>query len=382
LPVTAVFVALTALGMRVGELWNSDRVVDFEMDHPGETLFLRKILQDNTNYKYKKLIKVKPDVVVLGSSRVMQFRQEMFGPETGDGVSFYNGGGLSDTPLDMQNVLDLLPTDYKPKIIFIGLDSFEFGKHRPPGGGLKARIENAESLSFIKNWKSYIYASRYLALDIIGNPERFDDFWEHKEPVEGKTAIGILALKGNGFRSDGSFQYGAYIFSHRLNSKFVDAEDPPIIERIREGTGRFAADSAFDEERAATLKKFLISAKEKNIFVAGFAPPYSSEAFGELISSPHQNKLFNKFRKEVPAVFKEAGFPFFDFSDPSSFGINDQYMFDGFHPTETTAAVMLRSMLSDPRMKNAPLPDLKSMVKCLNSRLNSEFAKPFEINWK
>lgn len=376
LPVAIIFAALVFLGMRVGELRKTNSVVEFEIKHPGETLFLRRILQDTDSYKFKKLLRLKPDILILGSSRVMQIRQEMFGED----VLFYNGGGLAEMPLGFQELLDLLPKDYQPKIIFIGLDSFEYGKKRNSGrGALKAQMEKVDYFA-PANWRPYVYVAQRLAVGIIGNPARLFDYLQPKEPINGKTAIGVFALEGNGFRFDGSFQYGGSILSRRLNPNFTDTED--VIGRIRQGTAQFVFDSDFDYEKAEDLKTFLEAAKAENIFVVGFAPPYSSEVYKELTISPRHKNLFADFRSKIPKIFAEADFPFYDFSDLSVLGLNDQYMFDGFHPTETAAAYMLRSMLLHKALKNNPLLNEKSAVLYLDKAINSDGTKPFKIYYE
>ena len=363
--------------MRAGELWGSSRVVAFETLHPGETLFLRKIFQDTARYKYKNLLEKEPDIIFLGSSRIMQFRQEMFGPDT----TFYNAGGLGDTILDFQAFWDILPPDDNLKIIFVGMDSYNFGQKRILGEDLKKTLESKEYLS-PANWQPYIYAARYLALEIIKNPKRIYEFLNPKDPIGGKIAIGLAALDGDGFRSDGSFQYGSYILARRKDPKFVDADSNPIISRVRNGTGQFKPDSSFDPERMEILKRFLETARKRNIFVIGLALPYSSEVYRELITSPHQKDLFHKFRTELPEVFREEEFPFFDFSDISVLGLNDQYMFDGFHPTESAAAVMLKYMLSSSQLQNTSLFNKKTMVAYLDRQLRNANTKPFEIEWR
>lgn len=373
LPVAIIFAVLIFLGMRVGELRKTDSVVEFEIKHPGETLFLRRILQDTDSYKFKKLLRLKPDVLILGSSRVMQFRQEMFGED----VLFYNGGGLAEMPLGFQELLGLLPKDYQPKIIFIGLDSFEYGKKRNSGrGALRAQMEKADYFA-PTNWQPYVYVAQRLAVGIIGNPARLFDYLQPKEPINGKTAIGVFALEGNGFRFDGSFQYGGSILSRRLNPNFTDTED--VIGRIRQGTAQFVFDSDFDDEKAEDLKTFLEAAKAGNIFVVGFAPPYSSEVYKELTISPRHKNLFADFRSKIPKIFAEAGFPFYDFSDLSVLGLNDQYMFDGFHPTETAAAYMMKRMISESKFKSGALLDEKSAISYLDEMIKNTDTKPFEI---
>ena len=107
---------LLALGIelllwRTGETWSLERVITAQERNP-HAFFSRDVIDHGTfRYKYLQVLRRHPQILVLGSSRVMQFRAEMFGAQAGD---FYNAGGMIHSIEDLNNFLDRLPPDATP----------------------------------------------------------------------------------------------------------------------------------------------------------------------------------------------------------------------------------------------------------------------------
>ena len=102
--------------------------------------------------------------------------------------------------------------------------------------------------------------------------------------------------------------------------------------------------------------------QRRGVLVLGFDPPVSSEAAAALDRDPRERALWVEYRADVPALFAEVGFPFVDASTPSALGLDDRYMFDGFHAEEAFHLYVLRRFAADPRV-DAALPDMREVVE-------------------
>src|SRR4051812_47220692 len=73
-----------------GELNTIDQIVNEQMNSSVPTITGFAYL-NGAGYKFKSILRRKPEVLVLGTSRVMQFRSDFFKNPR----SFYNGGGMT-----------------------------------------------------------------------------------------------------------------------------------------------------------------------------------------------------------------------------------------------------------------------------------------------
>lgn len=118
-PWLLLFLGLEALLWRVGETWPLERVIHAQELNP-HAFFCREAIDQGTfRYKYLQILRRRPEIIALGSSRVMQFRSEMFGRQ---GPSFYNAGGVIHSIQDLNDLIDRLPRDATPKIAILGID--------------------------------------------------------------------------------------------------------------------------------------------------------------------------------------------------------------------------------------------------------------------
>src|SRR5438128_5735591 len=92
LPLLVVGALAEVVMWRTGETMPIEAVLEAQ-DRDPEVLFMRKYLDElPRQYRYQRLEKNQPKVIALGSSRVLEFRAEMFGE---DGPRFVNAGGLA-----------------------------------------------------------------------------------------------------------------------------------------------------------------------------------------------------------------------------------------------------------------------------------------------
>ena len=92
---------------------NLDINQSVEMQANENVLYGRILLGQDAIYKTKMTKKLKPEIVVLGSSRVMQFRREFFN----NNLIFYNAGGsMPNIDRGIEFINDITKV-YTPKVI-------------------------------------------------------------------------------------------------------------------------------------------------------------------------------------------------------------------------------------------------------------------------
>src|SRR6266496_2172656 len=107
---------------RIGEIWKISRVSETQASRP-DSLFLRRLFdQQFYLYKFNEIQRRRPEVLALGSSRVMQFRAQMFGE---DSKVFYDAGGIVQCIEDLTLVLHQMP-ELKPRVVILGVDMWWF----------------------------------------------------------------------------------------------------------------------------------------------------------------------------------------------------------------------------------------------------------------
>ena len=365
----AIFFAVYA-----GEIQPLRRVVDKQAEGGAEYVFARQIIERETvKYKYLSVMRQRPEILAVGSSRVLELRKEMFGK----GSVFYNAGSMASSLMDLVDFVNALPQEYAPEVIIVGIDTWWFDvqylRHRGFTDALSAPEE-------VYNWRAYLYASRYVLSRLIIHPTYAFTLIKGIDPFGGGRAVGIDAIEhGNGFRNDGSRQYAGYISEMRRDMTYVDREVPPIIERVREGYDPFSFGSSFAEAGPAILDEFLTLARARGITVVGIAPPFSTEVYAAM-SNSHYASFLQSFKQNVAVVFASHDIHYFDFSDLKSVGIQDVYMLDGEHPTETGVALMLMDVWKE-TCPEGIFKNCNEMQEELAKKVADHQTTPAEIAW-
>ncbi len=262
-------------------------------------------------YKISEVRRRKPEVLALGTSRVMQIRSEFFSQPQ----QFYNaGGGL--TRLEHFRVF-LQQAGYTPRILIVSMDQNFFND----------------------NWKAVKYenyAARLAADDRAGLGTLLVGWrWVYRDYLNGKFRlsdlrafphrIGVSACaQRNGFRADGSYDYGTKV-SDNLAFRLQEAFD-----RIEARTLLFEKGDQVSEERVSELKRLLEYCYSHNIKVVGFLPPYAHAVYKKMQEVGDYHYL-SQIADRLQPLFDQYDFTFADFSDLAWLGADDSEVIDGFH---------------------------------------------------
>jgi hypothetical protein len=268
LPVIFIVIITEIVGIYSGELLPLKTVARLQSKSSQEITYGRGFLsQEQSRYKFERLLLEKPDVLVIGSSRVMQFGKEMFSKDIG----FYNAGGVIQKAKDLRILADNMPQDYSPKIIILGIDYFWFDDKYSPQNSLDELLNKREEVFELA---PHLFFARKLMESLFFGEESIIGIIKKKDTYSGAVALGTHGYLGEGFQNDGSIQRAVWVKEMKNNHLYVDRETPTIYERVSVGMEQFKHGSQTSEELLSHLKYFLEKTKERNIKVIGFAPPF------------------------------------------------------------------------------------------------------------
>ncbi|MEM6326709.1 MAG: hypothetical protein AAF791_06270 [Bacteroidota bacterium] len=340
-----------------GDAWPAAMVVSHQQNAEAEVIYSRDFLSEHFGvYKRAGVTASAPEVVVLGSSRVMQFRAEMVAP-----LSFYNAGGMLQNATDLTEYASLvargaLPT---PRLALISVDPWWVKRS---DGEARSHLHDSDDAL---NPGAHIDAFRYALREGRGGEWLALLTTSRTAPQDEVKAIGSFAIRrGQGFRRDGSFQYSPLLLREAAaDPRFVDRESPPIIERIRSRQLAFAPPVAFDYDKATAVTDALRSLRESGIEVWVYLPPFSTESEEALRDDPILRRWWEVYLGPFAEQLAETGASVISTPTPEAVGLDDRYMIDGFHPSEVMSGHTLLQM-----MEQAPDASLLREIDAENLR--------------
>lgn len=263
--------------------------------------------------KLKATLNRAPKVLVLGTSRAMQFRSYFFSK------SFYNAGGGVRTIKHFLEFLSQIPKGNEPELLIIGLDQNFFnadwdwpfyGIYQAPSP-ITARLK-----VFVNLWhKVYFdYFKKKIDLRKIVKPD----------PEIKKIGLNAI-MKNDGYRNDGSYQWFDRSASEKYQAAFAE---------IAHSKGVFVHGKEVSPEAVEALEVFLNECRRRNIFVVGYLPPFAPLVYQKMTSKKAAYSYLEKLPKALIPLFEETQFDFYDFTHPKTLGFGDEEYIDGLHASE------------------------------------------------
>ena len=358
-----MFIALTmeAVLWKTGDSWTPTYTLRHQQHSTHESIYGPRFFSDQYSlYKLSAIEHRHPSILAIGSSRVMQFRDIMFPPlET----EFYNGGGLLRNAFDLEAFAAILVREglILPRVLIVGLDPWWL---RTNHGEITWLNDPDERFTFAGHIEAFRQILKKDALQKVTAA-----IFSPEVPLFGYDAIGTSArVEGTGFRKDGSRLYPLKVFLDFLKTPvYVDRESPPIIDRIQMARREYSLPAIVDEERVRLIIAALSIIKNKGVEVFAFMPPYSTEAFQALEDNQPLKRWWNFYKNEFPTLLEKHDIVVVPVSHPIQSGLDDTYMFDGFHPSEVYIAHLVKSLIekapNSSYLKNVNLEDLLEIIK-------------------
>ena len=292
-----------------------DKVIREQAAGKREVLFWPAYSNNDAYYKLKSVNARNPKTIVMGTSRVLQFRSEFFR----DPSSFYNAGRGVVRIEHFSEFIDGISPDKEIKLIILGLNqpgfnpnwkNFNKGPNDPP---------QESAMIFRHSWWQ-VYQDYYEGKFKIGHVL-------HNSGAEKKTGL-LSRIRETGFRNDGCIIYH-------------ETWEPPNFEenlkRIQEGVNRFEHGQKISARSVKELIRFFDKCRERNIHVVAFLPAHAHVLYESMRNKGDDYEYIFKLEETLRPIFDEYSYPLFDFSDMASLGAGDEEASDGFHISEKAA---------------------------------------------
>jgi hypothetical protein len=330
-PYCIVAVVLTLLALRSGELLPA-RFVAWLMNGPITFVYLDEFSDHSFQFKLESARLRRPEILVIGGSRVNQWRSAMFKP-----YDFFNSSNCLYAQHDYRRFLEGLG-DYSPRVLIFSLDFYTF---------------NADYDAFFEKVS-------FSDMDGFGSPQQLSIAHRllgrakadpaallpvQREPLHGVPALGLHAARtGTGFRRDGSYQYGAAILG-RSDSGVASIDN--AVSRVDSGTVPLLRADHLDQVRRSELERFAAAARQRGIKLVAITMPFAPR-LKQALDRSSQHGIWREFQNDETARWiRKQGIIYFNFSDLESFGGKPDEFVDPFHPSETAYLRMLQVMLQN-----------------------------------
>ena len=339
LPLLCIFAALEWMLWHTGDSLPVARIHK-QQTRLADTLYGRRYFSQQFNvYKMAGIRLRKPTILVIGSSRVMQFRDLMFAPLQRE---FYNAGGILQNAFDLRAFSELVVAGEipLPRILIAGIDPWWLKKGYGEATWLHDPDEAYSPAAHVSALRQILSSGGQLA-------DLFADYRLPARTLSGQLGMGSLARRNSsGFRGDGSKHPPLEVLLDYARSPgYVDRESPPVIERIIRHGKPFSLPAVVDEARVQLMVESLAAIKKQGVEVYAFLPPFSSAAFAALEQDRELAPWWRYYTENLPRALKRQGIEVISIQRPADLGLDDRFMLDGFHPSEVFIAQVVRSLL-------------------------------------
>lgn len=324
----AITALITAVLARTGELhvFSQDNIAT-----RSDLLWGSAWGQNHSGYKLDRALYLKPDILVLGSSRTGQFRAVM-APQ----LNFFNAGLSVGNAGAAEPFARRLFPHHKPGLVLLGLDPWWFGEGdvaelREPKFSLDRREQVSNMIRMGVRWDMVATAP----------PER--------DALGGRIAVGwMAAAQASGFRPDGSYQYGDVILGTNpvYEQQGYRWQDGFRLHLGHAATnqGRFRA-IRFDPVKIEALRMFLRYARAQGVPVVMFMTSYPGRVWQAVQDNPVQRAFHRHADQAVAALAEAEGVAYFDAMNIADFGQGDDQSIDGLHVDEVAVLATLIHMV-------------------------------------
>ena len=270
-------------------------------------------LHSNPSYNRLLLNSIQPRIIVLGSSRVLQFRQHMFLRK------FINLGGAMGS---INEGISMIPyiIGKNPDIVLIGVDYWWFNDkyQKPTSKYIQLNdVNNIPSLNHSLMVFRWLFDGKITFKKII------------KVIVFGATDVGVAGQEKDGFGPDGSYYYTRLITGrkHHDDKLFKDT-----FKRIKEGNNRFEYNSLANKQHVDNFIRLVRTIEENNIEVVIFFPPFAKAVNERLNVMRDMYQYISDTKKHL----QKNNINYHDYTDATIIDSNDCEFIDGFHGGEVT----------------------------------------------
>jgi hypothetical protein len=285
-----------------------------------------------------------PDIVVIGSSRIMEIRQSMFKES-----SLMNNGVSGATIEDLLALIELYETkNCLPKRIIMGLDPWTLNKNNEQ---VRWRALESEYLANLKRLKIddnpiFNISFQEGIKNVIKSQIKY---YQLVSPSYFKISLKMLLFQNksvfltkNNFNdtftrlSDGSVSYG---LEYRSKN---DAEvNKKVSQFIRGNLYSIQNFTELEKGIQLQLESLIIHLKSRNVEIEFFLAPYHPDVYKIVEKEPYLMVLESE--KFFLFLAKQHQIKVFGSFDPQPFSLSKSFFYDGMHCDSNAINLLLKS---------------------------------------
>jgi len=335
LPSLILFVALFLVLQVEREWFTTSDGLRAQLREQG--IYGRSVLADDHHYKVLLYNERRPTILALGSSRTMQFREELFA----GGERFVTAGGAMASVEEGTRFVRETFAAHHPDLVVLGVDYWWFNEASTIGGDRA----NGDDM-----YESYLYL---LASGVSSSARLFEHFIRRSDgtalvpPLARHRAVGSRAWAfGDGFRLDGSYNAAAVLHA-AVDESVADKDYRTTLRRVQNETHPFEGGARAVERMITDFGGLVELIRGYGTKVTMFMPPFSPDVYRALASSP-RHAVFQDVRRRLGEVAAAKGV---SFEDASLMPFEDRRCYlDGFHGGYQLYAEIARRLVPTNRL--------------------------------
>ncbi len=375
----AMLVAFLVLGVTIwipglllwtsGELWPVSWIAADQQKH--HALWSAGLVQNEIAYKRSIYGSRSPEIVVLGSSRVLNMRQRMFSRP------FVNMGRGLDL-LQSDDPFNSLMENGVPKLVLWGLDYWalaaereqESSNYKQGRGRITSLIVNGKTVpdifprQILSTWSLVGDADAWLlaAKTIMGGSEF----------PGSRLGLRAVLTDAGGYAPDGSsYDFDVYrrpeSAYRRLRENLGDQHD---VYQVRPG-------ERVSMRLAQNLRTEIRNLQNRGSLVILYLPALPKQTIDMIQRMPELSRYFDALKATLAKFAADTGIEYYDYLDGSSAGISEREFVDKIHPGEVADARLLLNMASR-GSKIARFLNMDTLAQIVRDNGNSPVAaQPF-----
>jgi hypothetical protein len=287
--------------------------------------------------------RLQPDVVTLGSSRVLQFRADKFSS------SFINLGGMSGLD-EADEIARALFATHPPKLLIFGVDFWWFNPVNEHAASLRSPEEAHLRVTDLLQPPLWLASGKMT-------------FQDAGSILAGKVPnVGITAI----LRKDGFDRFGAYYYTSSWTGarESEDNQFSTTFKRVRAGDGLFSYGDKLSEARWKKFEDLLDFLDSHGIKTVLFAPPLAPSVL-DAMNKQRTYAYEPLMRERLEKTALRRGLPFFDFHDLRAIGSSDCEFTDGLHGGQIAYdRILMRMAVSNVDIRKiVKLPDIAAEIQ-------------------
>jgi hypothetical protein len=317
-----------------------------------QALYGPAFLESTWTYKLALASVLKPEILVLGSSRANWLRGDVFT------ATFLNAGTAVHSLIEVRLFLESLFKIHRPRIVIFALDDYWFnpGYQHPQNG--PGHPYDASTVTRYKLLSPFLW----LVQRKISLPEYFRIMLGRGERnnLAGYDDMGVIAMvKSCGYRPDGSFAQCGLV-----EGKMADVADTHFQitkKQFVNENGDFVG-AHIDIGRFRYFIDTLDWCLKRGVHCVVFLTPMSPALNDIMRANPANYQYSNELNDKLRSYAELNRIEYYDFRDARSIGSNDCEYADGFHVGEVGYYRLIRQLLKiNPNSVLIPFIDIAKL---------------------